>query len=227
MNCALDPRPGEKVPVAPLAQKERPCFSGGVGKGEETSQHILRGGLIEASRVGLTHLTIGGLAGSLAMSKSGLYAHFRSKENLQLAILDQAAEHFRVTVVLPALAQPAGLPRLRTLIERWMGWDGEADYALPGGCVFVAAANELDDAPDGPVRDRLAEYHEAFQDVLRRVHRAAVQAGDLADSDDADFAHELYSLMLGHHFAHRMTRDPEAAARTWRAVDRLLSSLHP
>jgi AcrR family transcriptional regulator len=187
----------------------------------------VRGGLHEASRIGLTHLTIGGLASALDMSKSGLYAHFRSKENLQLAILDFAAEHFRQSVILPTLQQPAGLPRIHTLIERWIGWDGDAEYALPGGCVFAAAANELDDAPDGPVRDRLAGYHEAFQNAIRRVHRSAVSAGALADTDSAEFAHELYSLMLGHHFAHRMMRDPEAAARTRRAADRLLASLHP
>lgn len=198
-----------------------------MSKGEDTGQHIVRGGLREASRIGLTHLTIGGLAAALDMSKSGLYAHFRSKENLQLAILDFAAEHFRQTVILPALAEPAGLPRVRAIVERWMGWAGHADYALPGGCVFAAAATELDDAPDGPVRDRLAGYHATFHDVLHRIHRSAVAAGDLADTDSADFAHELYALMLGYHFAARLARDPEAAARTWRAVERLLTSLRP
>ncbi|WP_432559918.1 TetR/AcrR family transcriptional regulator [Granulicoccus sp. GXG6511] len=196
-----------------------------MSKGEETQQQIVRGGLREASRIGLTHLTIGGLAAALDLSKSGLYAHFGSKENLQLAILDHAAEHFKNTVVLPSLKEPAGLPRIRTLVERWVGWDGEAEYALPGGCVFVAAANELDDAPDGPMRDRLVSLHTTFQETIERVHRSAVTAGDLIPSDSTDFAHELYSLMLGHHFAHRMTRDPEAAARTRRAVDRLLAAL--
>lgn len=195
-----------------------------MSKGEETNRHILAGGVRLASRIGLTQLTIGGLATALEMSKSGLYAHFGSKEKLQLDILDFAAEHFRVAVILPALKQPAGQPRLRNLIERWMGWSGGlAEYALPGGCVFAAAASELDDAPDGPVRGRLAGYHTAFLDVIKRVHRSAITAGDVPDTDDDAFAHHLYALMLGHHFATRMMRDPRAGANTWLAVDRLLA----
>jgi AcrR family transcriptional regulator len=193
-------------------------------KGELTNQSILRAGLLEASVVGLSHLTIGGLAETTDMSKSGLYAHFGSKEQLQLDILDFAADHFRDVVVLPALAEPAGLPRIRTVLERWMGWDGAGDLALPGGCIFVAAAIELDDAPDGPVRDRLAEHHATFQDVLRRIHRSAVVVGDLVDSDSVEFSHQLYGHMLGFHFAHRMMRDPLARERAWRALEALLEA---
>lgn len=196
-------------------------------KGEATNQLILRGGLSEASRSGLSRLTIGGLAAAMGMSKSGLYAHFGSKEKLQLDILDFAADHFRDVVVLPALNEPAGIGRIRCLVERWMGWDGDAEYALPGGCVFVAAATELDDAPDGPVRDRLAGHHAAFRDVLQRVHRSAVTVGDLVEGDSVDFSHALYSHMLGFHFARRMMRDPVASERTWQAVDRLLDAQRP
>ncbi|WP_425307665.1 TetR/AcrR family transcriptional regulator [Ammonicoccus fulvus] len=195
-----------------------------MGKGEDTNRQILAGGVREASRIGLTHLTIGSLATALDMSKSGLYAHFGSKEKLQLDILDFAADHFTRAVILPALQQPAGQPRLRTLIERWMGWSGgKEEYALPGGCLFAAAASELDDSPDGPVRDRLADYHAQFMDVIRRVHRSAVTAGDVPDTDDDAFAHHLYALMLGHHFGVRMMRDPLAEAHTWAAVERLLA----
>ncbi|MCR8670440.1 TetR/AcrR family transcriptional regulator [Agrococcus sp. HG114] len=193
-----------------------------MSKGEETNRSILRAGLRQASLVGLSHVTIGGLAEAMEMSKSGLYAHFRSKERLQLDILDFAADHFRDVVVLPALAEPAGLPRIRCVIDRWMRWDGLGDLSLPGGCVFVAAATELDDAPDGPVRDRLAEHHAAFHEVLRRIHRSAVEVGDLPESDSVEFAHVLYSHMLGFHFAHRMMRDPLARERTWRAIEALL-----
>jgi len=198
-----------------------------VRKGAATNQLILRGGLREASRIGLSQLTIGGLAAVMEMSKSGLYAHFGSKEKLQLDILDFAADHFRETVVLPALQEPAGLARIRCLVERWMGWDGEAEYALPGGCVFVAAATELDDAPDGPVRDRLVGYHAAFQDVIQRVHRSAITVGALVESDSVAFSHTLYAHMLGYHFARRMMRDPAAGERTRRAVDELLDSQRP
>ncbi len=191
-------------------------------KGEATNQSILRGGLREASRTGLSQVTIGGLATSIDMSKSGLYAHFGSKERLQLDILDFAADYFRDVVVLPALREPAGLPRIRCIVERWMGWDSESEDALPGGCIFVAAATELDDAPDGPVRDRLAEHHATFQDVLQRIHRSAVVVGDIRDGDSVDFSHTLYALMLGFHFSRRMMRDPLARERTERAIERLL-----
>lgn len=120
-----------------------------MSKGEDTARAILRRAVLEASKVGLTHLTIGGLATASGMSKSGLYAHFGSKEQLQLGVLDFAADHFREVVVVPALEQPAGVAQLRVMVERWMGWDGDADYALPGGCIYVGAPPSSTTCPTG------------------------------------------------------------------------------
>src|SRR3954470_4749744 len=119
-------------------------------KGEATRQAILDHAAAQASRIGLRGLSIGQLAEELALSKSGLFAHFQSKEALQVQVLEHAAANFVDRVVRPALAAPRGIPRLRALFEGWLAWgDSQAS-----GCIFVAAAAELDDQP-GPARDRL------------------------------------------------------------------------
>src|SRR5207247_6324762 len=120
-----------------------------MGKGELTRQAILERGLSLASRVGIEGLTIGALAETLALSKSGLYAHFKSKEALQLQVLDLAIERFTEVAVRPALAAPRGEPRGRALFDRWFRWVRDSRLA---GCPFVALATELDDRP-GPVRE--------------------------------------------------------------------------
>src|SRR5699024_10041940 len=158
--------------------------------------------------------TIGGLAAVMEVSKSGLYAHSGSKEKRQLNILDFAADRFRETAVLPARTAPDGPARMRCIVTTWEGWAGAAGVALTGGCAFVAPATELDDAPDGPDRDRLVGYHAAFQDVIQRVHRSAITVGALVESDSVAFSHTLYAHMLGYHFARRMMRDPAAGERT-------------
>src|SRR5216110_1068336 len=116
-----------------------------MSKGERTKTAILEHATGLASQVGLTGLTIGVLADDLDLSKSGLFAHFQSKEALQLQVLEFAAERFVATVVRPALSTPRGEPRVRAMFENWLKWPKES--ALPGGCFFVAAAVELDDQP--------------------------------------------------------------------------------
>src|SRR2546422_9839250 len=114
-------------------------------KGANTRNAILTHATGLASQVGLTGLTIGALADHLRLSKSGLFAHFRSKEALQIQVLEHAAASFVEAVVRPALQQPRGEPRMRALFERWLEW--EQAEALPGGGVFVAAAREVDGRP--------------------------------------------------------------------------------
>ncbi|WP_404384385.1 TetR/AcrR family transcriptional regulator [Knoellia locipacati] len=199
-----------------------------MSKGMQTRDTALREALAQSSHVGLKGITIGTLADSLSMSKSGLFAHFRSKEQLQVDVLDYAAELFTMCVVQPALKEPRGLERLRTLVELWLGWDGYADYAMPGGCVFISAAMEYDDEPDGPVRDRLVAQQEQWFDSMERVIRGAVREGQLReDLDVLQFAHELNGLMLGHHFAARLLRDPAARDRAYAALDRLIADAAP
>jgi len=191
-------------------------------KGDETRTAVLEHALREASRVGLEGLSIGNLARDLGMSKSGLFAHFQSKEALQLQVLEAAAARFMETVVAPALREPRGEPRLRGLFSRWMGW-AEA-CGLPGGCLFAAAAVELDDR-EGPVREALVRFQLDWMAALARAVRIAVDEGHFRSDVDSDqFAHDLYAIILGYFHASRLLRLPQARARAERAFEALLAA---
>ena len=175
-----------------------------------------------ASTVGIEGITLGTLADSLDLSKSGLFAHFKSREALQIAVIENAAEHFREVVVVPALRAPRGEPRVRALFEHWLGWG--CAKALPGGCVFVSAAVELDDRP-GPVRDVLVQTQKDWLGLLAQAARTAVEEGHFRRDLDADqFAFELYAIVLGNHHLSRLFRDPKARIRTHEAFERLIES---
>jgi len=191
-----------------------------MSKGSQTRQAILDRGIAMASVVGLGGVTIGGLAAELGMSKSGLYAHFQSKEALQLALLQEGSERFVDHVVVPALKHARGEPRVRALLERWFRWasvDG-----LPGGCIFVEASVEFDDQP-GRVRERLLGSQRDWLDTLATAARIAVEEGHFRDDlDPAQFAFELVSLAHGYHFVARLLRDPAARERAQTSLERLL-----
>jgi AcrR family transcriptional regulator len=192
-------------------------------KGDATRAAILEHGVELATETGLDGLTIGRLATDLGLSKSGLFAHFRSKEALQIQVLDAAAERFVEEVVRPAVKKPRGEPRLAALFERWLAWT--RSNSGPGGCVFVAAAAELDDRP-GPVRDRLVALQKGWLGVMAMVYRTGVEEQHFrGDVDEEQFAYDLYSLMLGFHHAARLLRDPRADARAHAAFERLLSTV--
>ena len=194
-------------------------------KGADTRYAILTHATGLASQVGLTGLTIGALADHLQLSKSGVFAHFRSKEALQIQVLEHAAASFVKAVVRPALQRPRGEPRMRALFERWLEW--EQAEALPGGCVFVAAASELDDRP-GPVRDRLVELQRQWLQVIATSVRKAVAAGQFhADADAEQFAQDLYGVMLAFHHQARLMGDVGAETRARRAFETLLASARP
>ena len=171
----------------------------------KTKLRVLNSALGIVSESGLELLTIGKLANSTGMSKSGLFAHFKSKERLQLDVLQHAAQIFTDTVLKPSLQKPRGIPRIRAVYENWNRW---ADNELPGGCVFIAASFEYDDRP-GPVRDYLYDLQSKWIHSLSLVARHAVMEGDFAKSTDCDqFAYELFSLMIGyHHFKRMLTSD--------------------
>jgi AcrR family transcriptional regulator len=189
-------------------------------RGEQTREAILTHALGLATRVGFEGLTIGRLADDLRMSKSGLFAHFRSKEGLQLEILRLAGDRMVESVVRPALATPRGEPRVRALFERWLAW--EQSPSLPGGCPFTAASFELDDRP-GPVRDYVVQRLRDWMDTLAGAARIAVQEGHFrADLDCEQFAHEMQGIGLGFVHASRLMRDPRARARAERAFEALL-----
>ena len=192
------------------------------GKGELTRQTILERAARVASRIGLEGLTIGALADELELSKSGLFAHFKSKEALQLQVLEFGIERFVDTVVKPTLAAPRGEKRLRALFEHWMDWPKANGLA---GCMFVALATELDDQP-GPVRERLVQSQKDWLDVIANCVRTGIAEGDLQkDLDPEQFGHELYGIMLANHHAVRLLRDRSALERTRRAFERLLDGV--
>lgn len=191
-------------------------------KGEVTRQAILDRAVRLASQIGLDGLTIGRLAAELGLSKSGLFAHFRSKEALQIQVLDAAAERFVEEVVKPAVREPRGEPRMAAVFDRWLAWT--RSNSGPGGCVFVAAAAEFDDRP-GPVRDRLVALQKGWLEMIAIVFRAGVAERQFQNVDPDQFAHDLYSVMLGYHHAARLMRDPKAQARAQAAFERLLSTV--
>jgi AcrR family transcriptional regulator len=193
-------------------------------KGEETRAAIVDQALRMASISGLEALSIGDLAGALNLSKSGLFAHFRSKENLQLEVIRAAAERFVQLVMVPAFRQPRGEPRVRALFEGWLHWALESRSELPGGCIFIGAAAELDDQP-GPVRDALVKAQRDWLDTLAHAAHLAVEEGHFRKNlDTQQFAFELYALMLGGHHYARLLRDPRAVRRTRAAYNNLVAT---
>jgi AcrR family transcriptional regulator len=189
-------------------------------KGADTRHAVLEHAVSLASRVGLGGLTIGTLAEDMHLSKSGLFGHFRSKEALQIQVLDHAAARFVEAVVRPALEEARGAPRLRSLFEHWLAWAHSSP--MPGGCLFVAAATELDDK-SGPVRDRLEQLQRDWLGVMATSFRKGIDAGLFPpDADPEQFAHDMYGVMLAYHHAHRLLRDPKAEARARRAFEALL-----
>lgn len=197
-----------------------------MGKGADTKQAIVDRAMGVASLVGLEGLSIGALSKTLGLSKSGLFAHFQSKETLQIEVLRAAEMYFIQRVVRPAIAEPRGLPRVRTLFERWLGW---SERQLPGGCIFVAAATEYDDRP-GPVRDVLVQAQKDWIETLARAASIARDEGHFRpDVDPRQFAFELNAFTLSAHYYHRLLAAPDSAALARKAFDGLVerASTHP
>ncbi len=193
-------------------------------KGGRTREAILAAGVALACRTGLGGLTIGALATDVGMSKSGMFAHFGSKEALQLAVVEAAAREFATEVVIPALHVPRGEPRVLALVERWIECGA---LRRPGGCLFVKASTELDEQP-GPVRDRLRDLHLELARAIARIVAGGVTEGHFRpDVDPEQFAVDLHAVMLGFYHQHRMLEDPRAADRARAAVAALLSAARP
>jgi len=193
-----------------------------MSKGDDTRERILDRAFRIASRDGLEGLSIGALAESLAMSKSGLFAHFGSKEELQLEVLQAAARRFEDRVVRPAFRAPRGTPRIRALLDNWVAWANSPDAS--GGCLFVTAAVELDDHAGRP-RDFLVETQQQLLDAMARSARMAIEVGHFRkELDCRQFAFELYGLLLGYHHAKRLFRDPRAESSLRTGIERLLAN---
>jgi AcrR family transcriptional regulator len=191
-------------------------------KGAETRGVIVDEALRQASVMGLRGLSLGDLAAALSLSKSGLFAHFKSKENLQVEVIQRAKERFIEVVMMPAIREPRGEPRVRAMFERWLKWG--LGNELPGGCIFISAASELDDQP-GPVRDALVQTQRDWLGALAHAVRISIEEGHFRkDLDPEQFAFEMYALMLGCHHHSRLLKDARSIKRTRVALETLLST---
>jgi AcrR family transcriptional regulator len=189
-------------------------------KGERTRAAILDAGFHIVSKTGLEGLTVGTLAQVTGLSKSGLFAHFGSREELLLAVLDRGQQEFIKLVVNPALAKPRGLPRLKALFVEWLGWTESAD--LPGGCPMIGGAIEFDDQP-GVVRDALATGQRAWIDTLTRAVRQAIEQRQLApDTDPEQISFEVFGIALVVHHHRRLLGYAKARSRALAAFDALI-----
>jgi AcrR family transcriptional regulator len=190
-----------------------------------TYERILREGLALMSQAGLSGVTFGVLAEQVGMSKSGLFAHFRSKEDVQIELLNHMAELVAQQVVRPAMVVPEGLPQLRALVRNWFGWAQRA--GLPGGCPVAAGLFEFDDV-EGRVRNKILEMEAGWRHTLVQLVERAVELGHLRRELDVDqFVWELCGIYLGHHAAHRFLRSSDADARAQTAFQALLDRAIP
>ena len=189
-------------------------------KGQQTRAAILDAALGLASHMGLEGLSIGALADVTQMSKSGVFAHFGSREELQISVIREYHAKFEEEVFFPAMREARGLPRLRSLFERWVK---RVSVELDSGCIYISGAVEFDDRP-GPVRDALAEMVRAWHAALERSIHLAVEEGHLVpDTDATQMLFEVHGLILALHHDARFLRLPGALDRARRAFEHVLS----
>ncbi|WP_280156439.1 TetR/AcrR family transcriptional regulator [Piscinibacter sp. XHJ-5] len=188
-------------------------------KGQQTRAAILEAALGLAANMGLEGLSIGALAEVTQMSKSGVFAHFGSREELQISVVREYHTKFEEEVFFPAMREARGLPRLKGLFERWVR---RVSAELDSGCIYISGAVEFDDRP-GPVRDALVSMVQAWQSALERAVRIAVEEGHLrADMDPLQLVFELHGLILALHHDARFLRNPGAMERVRTAFERLV-----
>jgi AcrR family transcriptional regulator len=189
-------------------------------KGDTTRASIVEAALAVASREGLEGLTIGGLAEALAMSKSGVFAHFGSREELQLAVLKAYARRFVDQVLVQAVRAPRGMPRLAAILDLWLA---HLAQELSTGCILIGGAFEYDDR-EGPLRDAMVEIIDGWNGELLKAIRLSIDEGHLRrDVDAKQMAFEIYGLMLATHQAARLLRSGDAMRRARAGVTRLLT----
>ncbi|MCF2134903.1 MULTISPECIES: TetR/AcrR family transcriptional regulator [Burkholderiaceae] len=191
-------------------------------KGEQTRAAILDAALALASRDGLEGLTIGLLAERMQMSKSGVFAHFGSREDLQVEVIREYHQRFEQEVFFPAIREPRGLPRLRALVGRWME---KRIQEVTTGCIYISGAVEYDDRAASAVREELARSVSTWRGTLIRAILQAKDEGHLrADTDPRLMLFELYSVTLGLHHDARFLRLPDAVEVAWRVLDKVFVS---
>ncbi len=188
-------------------------------KGQQTKAAILEAALGLAGQVGLEGLSIGALAEVAGMSKSGVFAHFGSREELQISVVREYHRRFEDEVFFPAMKAPRGLPRLRQLFANWVQ---RTSVEIDSGCIYISGAVEFDDRP-GPVRDALVESVRIWHAAVRRAIASARQAGHLRpDTDEEQLLMEIHGLILALHYEARFLRNPGCIPRAQHGFDNLL-----
>ena len=188
-------------------------------KGQQTKAAIVDAALGLAAQVGLEGLSIGALAEVAQMSKSGVFAHFGSREELQISVIREYHARFEAEVFAPAMAAARGLPRLRMLFDRWMQRTSDE---IVSGCIYISGAVEFDDRP-GPVREALVESVQIWLNAMRRAIVACKTEGHLpADADEAQMLSEIHGLILALHYEARFLEMPGAVQRAHRGFANIL-----
>lgn len=210
------------VSTLPPRKSARPDAEGRkpLQKGQQTKAAIVDAALGLATQIGLEGLSIGALAEVMQMSKSGVFAHFGSREELQISVVREYHTRFEDEVFYPAMSAPRGLPRLRTLFDNWMK---RTSVEIDSGCLYISGAVEFDDRP-GPVRDALASSVNTWLSAMRRAVELSIAEGHLrSDTDAAQMAFEVHALILALHYEARFLRSPDSLQRAVRAFESIVA----
>ena len=204
-------------PEADSALKRRPKNS---LKGQQTKAAIVHAALNLATHIGLEGLSIGALAERMQMSKSGVFAHFGSREELQVSVVREYHARFEEEVFYPAMKADRGLPRLRALFGHWMA---RTAIEIDQGCIYISGAIEFEDR-DGPVRDALVTSMTLWLNALKRAVAQAKATGELTpDTDEAQVTFEIHGLILTLHYQARFMRSADALARAQTSFEHILA----
>ncbi|HMN93396.1 MAG TPA: TetR/AcrR family transcriptional regulator [Hydrogenophaga sp.] len=206
-----------------LRRPESPSEVRPMQKGQQTKAAIVDAALGLATQIGLEGLSIGALAEVMQMSKSGVFAHFGSREELQISVVREYHHRFEEEVFYPAMAAPRGLPRLRALFDNWMK---RTSVEIDSGCIYISGAVEFDDRP-GPVRDALASSVSTWLAAMGRAIEIAIEEAHLrADTDAHQMRFEIHSLILALHYEARFLRSPDSLKRAVVAFEGIVQRYH-
>ena len=188
-------------------------------KGQQTKAAIVDAALGLATQIGLEGLSIGALAEVTQMSKSGVFAHFGSREELQISVIREYHTRFEDEVFYPAMREPRGLPRLRAMFANWMK---RTSVEIDSGCIYISGAVEFDDRA-GPVRDALASSVQTWHSAMKRAIANAKEEGHLSpQTDEEQMLFEIHGLILALHYEARFLKNPGAIARAHTGFENIL-----
>ena len=204
----------------PAAQRQARAGARTLAKGQQTKATIVEAALNLATHIGLEGLSIGAIAELTGMSKSGVFAHFGSREELQISVVHEYHDRFEQEVFYPALEAPRGIPRLRALFDNWMQ---RSSLEIDSGCIYISGAVEFDDRT-GPVRDALVESVSTWHAAMRRTIVQSRECGDLrADVDENQLLFEIHGLILALHYEARFLRSEGSMQRAKAGFNNILA----